>query len=154
MTHLDLFLQKGPTNGDVVAGLEELRRIVLLDGIPSNSDGMVSHVQVRPHSSQLTMSVVRIAHLHLAYPTQRSTYPNESLSRSRRTGRLTSLCQDTRRHVPYIDHRSTVSQKSIREQSHACAERHSMEIARRERGEGEWMDVTTYIGRTAEFGWK
>ena len=41
MTHLDLFLQKGPSNGDVVGGLEELRRIVLLDGIPSNSDGMV-----------------------------------------------------------------------------------------------------------------
>ncbi|KAK3714669.1 CDC16 protein [Vermiconidia calcicola] len=40
MTHLDLFLQKGPANGDTVAGLEELRRIVLLDGIPSNSDGM------------------------------------------------------------------------------------------------------------------
>jgi len=41
MTHLDLFLQKGPPNGDVVAGLEELRRVVLLDGIPSNNDGMV-----------------------------------------------------------------------------------------------------------------
>ena len=41
MTHLDLFLQKGPANGDPVAGLEELRRVVLLDGIPSNSDGMV-----------------------------------------------------------------------------------------------------------------
>ncbi|KAI6866739.1 TBC-domain-containing protein [Hortaea werneckii] len=40
MTHLDLFLQKGPPNGDLVAGLEELRRVVLLDGIPSNSDGM------------------------------------------------------------------------------------------------------------------
>lgn len=44
MSHLDLFLQKGPSNGDVVAGLEELRRIVLLDGIPSNNDGMVCHV--------------------------------------------------------------------------------------------------------------
>ena len=41
MTHLDLFLQKGPPDGDLVAGLEELRRVVLLDGIPSNSDGMV-----------------------------------------------------------------------------------------------------------------
>ncbi|KXL46529.1 hypothetical protein M433DRAFT_74335 [Acidomyces richmondensis BFW] len=40
MTHLDLFLAKGPPNGDVVAGLDELRRTVLLDGIPSNSDGM------------------------------------------------------------------------------------------------------------------
>jgi len=43
MTHLDLFLQKGPPNGDVVAGLDELRRVILLDGIPSNSDGMVSN---------------------------------------------------------------------------------------------------------------
>lgn len=42
MTHLDLFLQKGPPNGDLGTGLEELRRVILLDGIPSNSDGMVS----------------------------------------------------------------------------------------------------------------
>lgn len=40
MTHLDLFLQKGPPNGDQITGLEELRRVVLLDGIPSNADGM------------------------------------------------------------------------------------------------------------------
>jgi cell cycle arrest protein BUB2 len=38
MSHLDLFLQKGPTTHS--AGLLELRRIVLLDGIPSNADGM------------------------------------------------------------------------------------------------------------------
>ena len=44
MTHFDLYLQKGPVNGDAVAGLDELRRIVLLDGIPSNNDGMVRHV--------------------------------------------------------------------------------------------------------------
>ena len=43
MTHLDLFLQKGPPDGDHVAGLEELRRVVLLDGIPANADGMVCH---------------------------------------------------------------------------------------------------------------
>lgn len=41
MTNLDLFLQKGPRNGDLSQGLDELRRTVLLDGIPSNSDGMV-----------------------------------------------------------------------------------------------------------------
>ncbi|TKA83752.1 hypothetical protein B0A55_00044 [Friedmanniomyces simplex] len=40
MTHLDLFLQKGPPNGDLATGLDELRRVILLDGIPSNSDGM------------------------------------------------------------------------------------------------------------------
>ena len=50
MTHLDLFLQKGPSNGDIVGGLEELRRIVLLDGIPSTSDGMVCHVAIRAQS--------------------------------------------------------------------------------------------------------
>ncbi|TKA28140.1 hypothetical protein B0A50_04111 [Salinomyces thailandicus] len=37
---LQLFLQNGPPNGDLVAGLDEIRRVVLLDGIPSNSDGM------------------------------------------------------------------------------------------------------------------
>jgi len=40
MTHLDALLQRGPLNGDPVTGLDELRRVVLLDGIPSNSDGM------------------------------------------------------------------------------------------------------------------
>ncbi|KAM0712266.1 hypothetical protein Q7P37_011360 [Cladosporium fusiforme] len=39
MSHLDLFLQRGPQDGDVQGGLEELRRIVLNDGIPANSDG-------------------------------------------------------------------------------------------------------------------
>jgi hypothetical protein len=42
MAHLDLFLQRGPQNGDVEASLEELRRIVLTDGIPANPDGTVS----------------------------------------------------------------------------------------------------------------
>lgn len=42
MTNLDLLLQKGPVNGDLTTGLDELRHAVLLDGIPSNSDGMVS----------------------------------------------------------------------------------------------------------------
>lgn len=42
MAHLDLLLQRGPQDGDVAGGLEELRRIVLLDGIPANSDGTVS----------------------------------------------------------------------------------------------------------------
>ena len=40
MSHVDLFLQRGPTNGSLIAGLEDLRRTVLLDGIPSNADGM------------------------------------------------------------------------------------------------------------------
>ena len=43
MTHLDLFLQKGPSNGETTTGLEELRRAVLLDGIPSNNDGMAGY---------------------------------------------------------------------------------------------------------------
>lgn len=42
MSSIDLFLQRGPPNGDLVAGLDELRRVVLLDGVPSTSDGMVS----------------------------------------------------------------------------------------------------------------
>ena len=41
MTHLDLWLQKGPANGDLTTGLDELRYRVLVDGIPSNNDGMV-----------------------------------------------------------------------------------------------------------------
>lgn len=41
MSELDVFVQRGPTDGDTAAGLDELRRAILLDGIPSNSDGMV-----------------------------------------------------------------------------------------------------------------
>jgi cell cycle arrest protein BUB2 len=42
MTHLDLLLQRGPQYGDVEGGLDEIRRTVLLDGVPANSDGTVS----------------------------------------------------------------------------------------------------------------
>ena len=42
MTHLDLLLQLGPQNGDVEGGLDEIRRTVLLDGVPANNDGTVS----------------------------------------------------------------------------------------------------------------
>jgi hypothetical protein len=38
----DQLLRKGPVNGDLVSGLDELRYKILIDGIPSNSDGMVS----------------------------------------------------------------------------------------------------------------
>lgn len=41
MAALDVLLQKGPPNGDLGGGLEELRYTVLTDGIASNSDGMV-----------------------------------------------------------------------------------------------------------------
>lgn len=41
MSHLDLLLQRGPQSGDLAGSLEELRRVVLLDGIPANSDGTV-----------------------------------------------------------------------------------------------------------------
>jgi cell cycle arrest protein BUB2 len=34
-------LKKGPPNGDMASGLDELRYKILIDGIPSNSDGMV-----------------------------------------------------------------------------------------------------------------
>ncbi|QIW95427.1 hypothetical protein AMS68_000945 [Peltaster fructicola] len=42
MNELDLLVQRGPNNGDTIGGLEELRHAILLDGIPSNSDGMSS----------------------------------------------------------------------------------------------------------------
>ena len=42
MTNLDAFLLKGPPGGDVTAGLADLRYSILVNGIPSNSDGMVS----------------------------------------------------------------------------------------------------------------
>lgn len=42
MTNLELLLQRGPQDGDVIGGLDEIRRTVLLDGVPANSDGTVS----------------------------------------------------------------------------------------------------------------
>lgn len=43
MADLESLLHKGPPNGELIGGLEQLRYTVLTDGIPSNSDGMVSH---------------------------------------------------------------------------------------------------------------
>ncbi len=44
MTNLSSLLLKGPLVGDLTKGLEQLRYTVLLDGIPSNSDGMVDYL--------------------------------------------------------------------------------------------------------------
>lgn len=41
MASLELLLHKGPPNGELPGGLEQLRYTVLTDGISSNSDGMV-----------------------------------------------------------------------------------------------------------------
>ena len=128
MTHLDLFLQKGPSNGDVVAGLEELRRIVLLDGIPSNSDGMVRHVDPLSYLAILTAQTVRIPDLYLADPPELTTSAHESLPRPRRPGRVTRLRQDSRRHLSNLNHRPSLPKKSLREQPHTRAQRHSMEV--------------------------
>jgi len=40
MAELDLVLRRGPPHGDITTGLDELRSIVLQDGISANSDGM------------------------------------------------------------------------------------------------------------------
>jgi hypothetical protein len=37
----DQLLRKGPVNGDVLSGLDEIRYKILIEGIQSNSDGMV-----------------------------------------------------------------------------------------------------------------
>ena len=42
MATLDVLMLKGPPGGDINAGLNQLRDAILGDGIPSNSDGMVS----------------------------------------------------------------------------------------------------------------
>ena len=46
MASLDALLLKGP-GADVVGGLDQLRETVLSQGIPSNSDGMVSEYSIR-----------------------------------------------------------------------------------------------------------
>lgn len=52
-------MHKGPPNGDVDSGLEQLRYAVLTDGIPSNSDGMVgSLVRLTRIGMSLTMGSV------------------------------------------------------------------------------------------------
>lgn len=42
----DQLLRKGPGHGELACGLDELRYKILIDGIPSNSEGMVrTHVE-------------------------------------------------------------------------------------------------------------
>jgi len=45
MTNLDMLLLRGPPSGDVEGGLNELRFTILTEGIPANSEGMVSYPQ-------------------------------------------------------------------------------------------------------------
>lgn len=54
MAALDVLLQKGPPNGELAIGLEELRYTVLTDGVPSNNDGMV-HI-MRPDSTHTNVT--------------------------------------------------------------------------------------------------
>jgi cell cycle arrest protein BUB2 len=56
-------LRKGPPNGDIVSGLEELRYKILIDGIPSNSDGMVdtnTAFPLRIHAKFVQQSELRM----------------------------------------------------------------------------------------------
>lgn len=53
MTNLDLLLLKGPPNGDIERGLNELRYTILTKGIPANSDGMVQHLPTPPQPTTL-----------------------------------------------------------------------------------------------------
>jgi cell cycle arrest protein BUB2 len=39
--NFDQLLRKSPPSGDIASGLDEFRYKILIDGIPSNSDGMV-----------------------------------------------------------------------------------------------------------------
>ena len=63
MAHLDLFLQRGPQNGDVEASLEELRRIVLTDGhtgTPELAEELRDWVRTRfaPHAAPHTVDFI------------------------------------------------------------------------------------------------
>jgi cell cycle arrest protein BUB2 len=42
MASLDVLLLKGPSQGNLEEGLNELRYAILTQGIPANSEGMVS----------------------------------------------------------------------------------------------------------------
>jgi len=153
MTHLDLFLQKGPPDGDLSTGLDELRRVILLDGIPANSDGMVrlsSHTFPECDAHNPT---VRVAYPRLAGPTERAPIMHRHISRSRPARSLTSLRQDPQRHLPHPHHRPALPPASHGKQPDARAERYSMETARRERGPRQWLDVPAYSRHTEESRW-
>jgi hypothetical protein len=47
-TDFDAFLRRGPSNLNRADSLNELRYKVLVDGIPSNSDGMVNDLHQVP----------------------------------------------------------------------------------------------------------
>jgi len=66
MASLDVLLLKGPPAGDVVGGLEQLRESVLSNGIPSNSDGMVSsRTNILSTQRLIDTPPVRGSHLHM-----------------------------------------------------------------------------------------
>jgi cell cycle arrest protein BUB2 len=93
MTHLDAFLQHGPVHGHPVTGLDELRRVILLDGIPANSEGMVSDaLRIGSYIHSLTsISLVRTPHLRLAHPVKRPASPDRNLPQSGQVERVARL---------------------------------------------------------------
>ena len=105
MAQIDALLQQGPLNGDHIAGLDELRRIVLLDGIPSNSDGMVSRMPLNIGKYRLAnVQPVRVAHLCLADTSERPTAADKDVPRPGGGRRITSICQNQERHLPDNDY--------------------------------------------------
>jgi hypothetical protein len=56
MTNLDAFLLKGPPSGNIEGGLDELRYLILTQGIPANSEGMVS---TSPALAHATIPIIR-----------------------------------------------------------------------------------------------
>lgn len=144
-------LRKGPPNGDAASGLDELRYKILIDGIPSNSDGMVKDstpLFLQDLNVNLRfVRIVRTTHLHLAYPAQLPAHNNRHLPRSGPAGRLARLLQNPQRHVPHPRHGPSLPAPRHREQPHPRLECHRLEAAGCARIARQRVDVAAYIER-------
>jgi len=90
---LKALLRRSP-KGDVLGAMDDLRHLILVDGLEADSDGMVRIISHLTFMSDvlLTHYAVRPSHLHLVYTSRRSAPGNRHISRSHTPRPFASLC--------------------------------------------------------------
>lgn len=129
---LETVVRQG-TKGDAMGSLDKLRRLVLLDGVDADSDGMVSillEILAFTYFQLMKTTTVSFANLHLVNPPQRSTAFNRYLPFSHTPRPLPSLLQNPQRHLPHTSHRPPFQTPRQRSLPHPTTQRSSLETAR------------------------
>ncbi len=122
---LDRLIRDGPPDGDLIGALESMRLKILDQGIKSDSDGMVGKHLISLNKTKLF--AVSFAHLCVDYTPQCTSSANRRLPRPHPPGSLSSLLQNSQRHLPYASNGSSLPQTSQRSQSDPTPERNRME---------------------------